>query len=169
MDSFVAIDFETANSEPDSACALAMVLVEGGAVTRKEVHLIQPPSRTFTFTGIHGITWEEVRGARSFGAVWLGVREMLDGARYLVAHNASFDRRVLAACCQGAQLPTPAMPFVCTVQVARAVWNIRPTKLPNVCARLGIGLKHHDAGSDAEACAHILVAAFKAGWQRKAC
>ena len=168
MDTFVSIDFETANSEPNSACALAMILVEGGKIRRKEVHLIQPPSRTFTFTGIHGITWKDVSEERSFGEVWLGVREMLKGARYLVAHNASFDRRVLAACCEKARLPLPPLPFVCTVQVARAVWNIRPTKLPNVCARLGIGLKHHDAGSDAEACAHILVAAFKAGWQRKA-
>ena len=168
MDTFVAIDFETANTEAHSACALAMILVEGGQIARREVHLIQPPSPVFTFTGIHGITWEDVRGERSFGEVWVGVRDILDRASYLVAHNAGFDRRVLAACCQRAQLPMPPLPFVCTVQVARAVWNIRPTKLPNVCASLGIGLKHHDAASDAEACAHILVAALKAGWRHQA-
>ncbi|WP_281259061.1 hypothetical protein [Stenomitos frigidus] len=26
----------------------------------------------------------------------------------------------------------PPQPFVCTVQLARQTWNLRPTKLPNV-------------------------------------
>jgi DNA polymerase-3 subunit epsilon len=56
-------------------------------------------------------------------------------------------------------------PFVCTVQVAREVWDIRPTKLPDVCGHLGLSLKHHSANSDAEACARILIAARTAGWK----
>jgi DNA polymerase-3 subunit epsilon len=31
--------------------------------------------------------------------------------------------------------------------------------LKSVCRRLGIALNHHDAGSDAEACARIVIAA----------
>jgi dihydroorotate dehydrogenase len=38
-------------------------------------------------------------------------------------------------------------------------WGLRPNDLPSVCRRLGIGLVHHDAGSDAEACARIVIAA----------
>jgi len=51
------------------------------------------------------------------------------------------------------------------VQLARSCWNIRPTKLPNVCRRLGISLHHHRADSDAEACAHIVIAARNSGWR----
>jgi DNA polymerase-3 subunit epsilon len=35
--------------------------------------------------------------------------------------------------------------------------------LPDVCRRLGIGLIHHDPGSDAEACARIVIAAASPG------
>jgi DNA polymerase-3 subunit epsilon len=45
------------------------------------------------------------------------------------------------------------------MQMARAVWNVRPTTLPDVCRFLGIALNHHDALSDAEACARIMIAA----------
>lgn len=165
LDPFVAIDFETANERPDSACAVALVRVEEGQIVRREVCLIRPASERFTFTGIHGITWEQVRGERSFAEVWGAVGDIASGARHFAAHNAGFDKRVLRACCEGAGLETPALPFVCTVQVARAVWNIRPTRLPDVCRVLEIGLKHHDAASDAEACARILMQAGQRGWR----
>lgn len=59
----------------------------------------------------------------------------------------------------------PALPFTCTVELARSQWSIYPTGLPNVCRRLRIPLRHHDHGSDAEACARIVLAAQAAGWQ----
>jgi DNA polymerase-3 subunit epsilon len=45
------------------------------------------------------------------------------------------------------------------VRLARRVWGIYPTRLSDVCRRLGIPLRHHDAASDAEACARIVIAA----------
>lgn len=164
IDSFVAIDFETANENPDSACALALVRVENQRIVRKEVCLIRPSSARFTFSGIHGISWTDVRDERPFAQVWEDVQAILGGVKHFAAHNASFDKRVLTACCQRAKLSVPPIPFVCTVKVARAVWNIRPTKLPDVCRALSIRLKHHDPASDAEACARIVMKAGQAGW-----
>jgi DNA polymerase-3 subunit epsilon len=43
------------------------------------------------------------------------------------------------------------------------VWGIYPTKLPNVCRHLGISLNHHEASSDAEACARIMIRALEEG------
>ena len=60
----------------------------------------------------------------------------------------------------------PELSFVCTVKLARQTWGARPNNLVAVCRRLGIGLEHHDAGSDAEACARIVIAA-RAAEQRK--
>jgi DNA polymerase-3 subunit epsilon len=54
-------------------------------------------------------------------------------------------------------------PYFCTVQLARQNWNIRPTKLPDVCRHLNLSLNHHDALSDAEACANIVLAAIRDG------
>ena len=67
---------------------------------------------------------------------------------------------MLAACCAMSGLPVPRLPYVCTVDLARALWNVRPTKLPDVCRFLGLDLNHHHAGSDADACAGIVMAAL---------
>ena len=53
----------------------------------------------------------------------------------------------------------PEQPFICTVKLARQTWGIYPTNLPAVCAKLSIKLDHHQALSDAEACAKIVMAA----------
>ena len=156
---FVAIDFETADYGADSACAVGLVRVEGLAVVRRETVLIRPPRPRILFTSIHGITWAKVKDAPTFAEAWPGLAPLLDGAAALAAHNAPFDRRVLAACCAAAGLAVPTAPFLCTVQVARRTWGLPRNDLPSVCRRLGIGLRHHDAGSDAEACARILIAA----------
>ena len=157
---FVAIDFETADYWADSACAVGLVRVENLRVVARRTVLIRPPRPRIAFTRIHGITWAMVREAPAFAEVWPELAPMLDGAVALVAHNAPFDRKVLHTCCYEAGHPIPSLPFFCTVQIARKRWNRRPNNLPSVCARLGIELKHHDAGSDAEACARILIAAY---------
>jgi DNA polymerase III subunit epsilon len=156
---FVAIDFETADSGRDSACSVACVRVEDGRVVRTEHRLIRPPRQHFQFTHVHGIRWEDVASAPTFGPVWRDVVPILDGAEFLAAHHAPFDRSVLASCCEAAGLVPPELPFRCTVRIARAAWRLFPTRLPDVCRFLGIPLRHHDALSDAEACARIVVAA----------
>jgi hypothetical protein len=55
----------------------------------------------------------------------------------------------------------PEIRYVCTVRLARRVWDIRPTSLSNVCTYLGLSLNHHDALSDAEACAGIVLAGLE--------
>jgi len=157
---FVAIDFETADHGPDSACAVGLVRVERLQVVHRESILIRPPRPRIVFTHIHGITWAKVANAPTFGDAWPRLEPLLDGAAFLVAHNAPFDRRVLAACCQAAGHPVPDLQFICTVQLARRRWGLKPNDLASVCRRLGIGLMHHDAGSDAEACARIAIAAW---------
>jgi DNA polymerase-3 subunit epsilon len=176
MATFVAIDFETADTGRDSACSVGLVRVENGVITKKVVQLIQPPRfetgdlftpapTDFQFTYIHGIKPAMVVDQPKFAQAWPKLAPILDGAHFVAAHNAPFDSGVLAACCEAAGIPLPSYRFVCTVRLARAVWKIYPTKLPNVCAHLNITLNHHEALSDAEACANIVIAAQKQGVQ----
>jgi len=158
---FVALDFETADHGRDSACALGLVRVENRQIVRRTYSLIKPPRRRFVFTYLHGITWEDVAHQPTFGELWPNFVPMLAGIDFLAAHNASFDRGVLLKCCEAAGLAPPQIPFRCTVQLARQTWNIYPTKLNHVCDHLGITLKHHQAASDAEACALIVMAAHQ--------
>lgn len=163
MTSFAAIDFETADNGRDSACAVAVVVVENGRVAHAVHRYIRPPRPQIQFTRIHGITWDMVKDAPDFGGIWPEIATMLGGVDFLAAHNAPFDRSVLEQCCRGHRLAVPRKPFLCTVQLARDVWDLRPTTLPDVCRHLKIALKHHDAASDAHACAQIVLAAQKAG------
>jgi DNA polymerase-3 subunit epsilon len=159
--SFLAIDFETASYQRNSACAVGLVRVENLEIVRRASHLIHPPSSKFDFTWLHGIAWEDVLYEPTFENLWPTIEPFFDGVDFLVAHNASFDRSVLRACCAEGGIPVPETPFECTVKWARRVWNIRPTKLSDVCDRLGIPLRHHEAASDSEACARIMMEALK--------
>jgi DNA polymerase-3 subunit epsilon len=158
---FVALDFETADYPRDSACALGLVRVENHRIVRRTYHLIRPPRRRFSFTYLHGITWDDVAGQPTFAELWPSLTPILADVDFLAAHNASFDRSVLNRCCETAGLTPPALAFQCTVRLARQTWDIFPTKLNNVCDYLGITLKHHHAASDAEACALIVIAAHQ--------
>ncbi len=159
----VAIDFETADHGADSACAIGLVAIEDNRIAKTRALLIRPPRRDFRFTHIHGITWNDVRRRPGFAQSWPKIAELLSGADYLLAHNAGFDRGVLRACCAASGIADPGLPFVCTVRLARAAWNVRPTRLPDVCRHLAIPLRHHEALSDARACAEIALAAMADG------
>jgi DNA polymerase III subunit epsilon len=160
---FAALDFETADMGRDSACALSIVLVENDTILRTWSSLIRPPRSRFEFTYIHGITWSDVKNQPSFAELWPQISGVFEGVDFIAAHNASFDRSVLRACCGTAGAALPENVFVCTVRVAREVWNLHPTTLAHVCRHLSIPLKHHDAESDAQACARILLAARTSG------
>jgi len=161
----LALDFETASYSADSACALGLALIEDGRIVAEDAFLIRPPEPEFVFTYIHGLRWVDVADAPTFDQAWPRLQPWLEGVDWLAAHNASFDRGVLKACCATYRLAPVDTAFICTVQVARKVWDIYPTKLPLVCRALDIPLRHHDAASDASACAQILVRALAAGWQ----
>ena len=158
---FAAIDFETADRGSDSACSVAVVKVVGIEIVARWHRYIKPPRRTFSFTYIHGITWRHVENQPTFSELWPDLIEFLEGVEFLAAHNASFDRSVLQRCCQSAKIPLPSIPFQCTVKMAREIWGLRPTRLPDVCRYLNIPLEHHRAQSDAEACALIVIAALR--------
>jgi DNA polymerase-3 subunit epsilon len=155
---FVAIDFETADHEPDSACAVALVRVHGSSMVDRAYRLIRPPRRNILFSWVHGLTWNDLKEEPTFDKVWPELSPMLDDVDFLVAHNAPFDRNVLRACCQRAGLPMPALEFKCTVKWSRRTFDLPRANLPTVCAHLGIELDHHHALSDAEACARIMMA-----------
>ena len=156
---FTAIDFETANRDPDSACAIGLVRVEDGRIVRREYRLIRPWTRRFEFTYLHGIAWRHVATARKFADVWPVIAGMCCGVDFVAAHNAPFDEGVLRACCARTGITPVGLRFECTVQMARRALGIYPTGLAVVAKRLGLSLDHHNAASDAAACAQIVLRA----------
>jgi DNA polymerase-3 subunit epsilon len=161
----VAIDFETAGFEAHSACAVGLARIENGRMAGFFYSLLRPPSSRVMFTEIHGLTWAMLKDAPAFAEIWPEMLAFFEGAECLLAHNAAFDRRVLEGCCRAALLPVPVLPFRCTLKGVRGLTALsgragpsgKPPsgKLSEVCARFGIALRHHHAGSDAAACAKL--------------
>ena len=57
----------------------------------------------------------------------------------------------------------PDVRFECTVKLAKKTWGLKRANLAAVSEFLNIPLVHHQALSDAEACARIVIAANQAG------
>lgn len=158
---FTAIDFETANSSNASACAVGMARVRDGRVVATAGWLIQPPpghDRFFEINvRIHGIEPEHVADAKTWSAQ-LGDLTDFAGTDVLVAHNAGFDMTVLRRACEATGDVHPPFDYVCSLQVARKLYDLESYRLPSVAAAAGfIDFAHHDATADALACAHIMI------------
>lgn len=157
----LAIDFETANERRNSACALGVAWIEDGRVVGTEEHLIRPREMRFLpmNTAIHGIRAEDVADAPEFPELWRDLAPRVEGALVL-AHNASFDLSVLRHTLTDYGLGHPSCAYLCTVIVARRAWpRLVRHRLDTLADHLGLRLDHHRAGSDAEACGRIALAA----------
>src|SRR3954452_16778456 len=161
---YVCVDTET-NGRPGDGCELTevgAVLVGGGELHERFESLVRvehPLSRGIErFTGI---TQRMVDEAPPPEVVLPRLKEMVDG-RVLVAHSASFDRRVLAQACERAGIEWTEPPILCTVAMARRFAPLaRQRKLAPLAEALGIEVQGvHRALVDAETCARVFCALF---------
>lgn len=161
--SFVAIDFETANSSRASACSLGMTKVLNGVISEKKYELFIPPEGHDHFEprniSIHGITPADVQDKPRFSKVWPEFISFIDGLP-LVAHNASFDLSVLRAALQVSGIPWPDLNYACTMVMSRNLFDLTSHSLLYVAHSAGVPWdreKHHDALYDSEICALIVL------------
>ncbi|GHC80464.1 hypothetical protein GCM10007079_19430 [Nocardiopsis terrae] len=161
---WTAIDFETANQDRGSVCAVGLVRVSEGRVVDRFSTLIRPPEPVSFFsrhnTAVHGITAADVARAPGWEAVREQVLEFAQGGA-LVAHNAAFDMGALRQACAHTGQALPALDYACTLALSRRTWDLPDHRLPTVCAHVGHQItRHHRADADAEAAAHIMIAAM---------
>ena len=162
---FTAIDFETANERRDSACAVGVVRVRGGQIVDTFQTLLRPRVLRMDWRNqqVHGIAEADLHGAPSLADAWPALLPYLD-RQPVVAHNSAFDVSVLEHTLRDFGLPTPAFHCLCSVKLAKVAWPGRERYRLNVLAEyFGMELNHHDALSDARACAEITVRAFRSG------
>jgi DNA polymerase-3 subunit epsilon len=154
---FTAIDFETATAF--HPCSVGIVTVENGVIVDEFVSLIKPPNNLYSpFTiQVHGIYPRDTMNAKSFTQVFPEIQRRLQD-RIVVAHNESFDRNVLAKSMALYGLSYDDLNlsprWECTVKIYKAK-GLKPTKLSDCCRTMKIELNHHEALSDARACAKL--------------
>ncbi|MBK5230549.1 MAG: hypothetical protein JJE27_05170, partial [Thermoleophilia bacterium] len=138
MDSFVAIDFETATW--GVACALGIVHFENGVVIEERYTLIDPgiSARRWDAAAmrIHGISPRDVIGQPSFADIW---PELIHYAACypLVAHNANFDMGVLRSELERGGLQTPTVRYGCSMALARNAWPTPRRGTPRAITAVG--------------------------------
>lgn len=159
---FTALDFETANMQRSSACQIGIAVVASGKLVMTKSWLIKPPTAYFTFSELHGITYRHVQHAPTFQQLWPEIKPYIEH-KIIAAHNASFDTGVLLATLKNYQVAVPEFYVIDSLQAARKAWpGLSNHKLSTVADYLQVDLQHHDAGSDAQACAAIIC---QAGWE----
>jgi DNA polymerase-3 subunit epsilon len=162
---FTAIDFETANERRSSACAVGVVRVRGGQIVETYQTLLRPRELRVDWRNqqVHGIAEAELHDAPSIADVWHELLPYLH-RQPVVAHNSAFDVSVLEHSLRDFGVPVPAFHCLCSVKLSKVAWpHLERHRLNNVAEYFNIPLNHHDALSDARACAEITVRAFRSG------
>jgi len=157
---FIAIDFETANGDPISACALGVIVVQNGRIVKEKSYLLKPYNNWFSKynVAVHGITHDRVKDAPRFGDIWHEIAPDIENAEFIVAHNAGFDMNVLRKCLMFADIAGRLPGSVCTVQLSKKkLPELHNHKLNTLAEHFGIQLNHHEALSDARAAALIML------------
>jgi DNA polymerase-3 subunit epsilon len=155
---FVSIDFETANNNRSSACALGIVIVKGGMIKDEHYFLIDPEEDFDDYCiQIHGITPSLVKGKPTFKLLWESI-EPYFSENLIVAHNASFDMSVFRYSLNKANIPFPALKYFCTYILSKKLLTgLSSYRLDVVAEHFGIAFKHHNALEDARTAALIML------------
>lgn len=157
-----AIDFETATSKYASACSIGIVTFDESGIKDREYFLIQPPNNFYeaSTTKIHGLCETDTLNAPLFPAVWDKIKHYFSND-YVIAHNAIFDMHVLNSVLTYYHIDLPAFDYSDSIVLSNLVTSTKRTLVAR-CEYFGFELSaHHNALSDAEACARIVIHTYK--------
>lgn len=140
------------------------MIVEDGVITDEFHSLIQPPNNYYNWhnTQVHGISRNDTAEALNFSEIYPEIKKRLYGKK-IVAHNESFDRNVLTKTMRDFAINYSDLNILerweCTYQIYRKK-GYYPANLKACCNRHNIALNHHEALSDARACAKLYLLSF---------
>lgn len=158
---FTAIDFEAANSDRASACAVGITTVRDGIIAGTESWLIHPHTGLESFDKyamrVHGITPEMTAGASSLEESMFKLAALI-GDGPVLAHNIGYEADVLRRSYEIAGMNPPTNELRCTETLSRTALRLGKHKLHLVAEHLGLPeFALHDAGADSLTCALIAI------------
>lgn len=159
MDRYTVFDLEMPNRDGNRISAIGICVIENGQITEHYYSLVDPQCKFDKFTiKITGITPELVKGEPTFPDVWEEVKELFEDS-IIVAHSVQGDMYVLSRCLQSyGILWKPVVECACTLELGNICYpDFQSHKLDAMCEALDIELDHHNAGSDAEGAAKLLL------------
>jgi DNA polymerase-3 subunit epsilon len=161
----IILDVETTglNKEKDEIIQIAIrpifVSPETGEVSgvKKSVSAFQQPANPIsdTIRDITGLSDEDLEGKK---IPWDKVNKLLSGCKFVICHNASFDRQFVEATLRNKGLPVPGDVIWCC-SMSQVDWTsvCRSSRsLEVLCAWHGFFYDSHDATADVDATLHLL-------------
>lgn len=159
--SFVAIDFETANSDYSSICQIGLVLFIKGEIIEEISYLVDPQTHFDPINiSIHNIRPQDVIGKPTFVEFYPILLEKIN-SRVLI-HHQPFDHIALKQSCEKYNLEMPDSYWLDNAAVVRRAWeqfSVGGYGLKPVAQCLKIEFNHHDACEDARAAGLIFIQA----------
>lgn len=154
---YIAIDFETANKNRVSACAIGLVFIKDYRIAHKASFKIKPPT-TEQFsdfhTNLHGICQEDVDHWEPFDELWENELSKYLNESLVVFHNASMDLSILKNLFQYYSILNFDISYIDTMKLAEKC--NQPKKLEDLATKFEIEIENlHDPVSDAKTCALI--------------
>jgi DNA polymerase-3 subunit epsilon len=153
------VDVETTglHAPSDRVLQIAVAQMEADGSLRRTWTTLVDPGCDPGPVHIHGITRDRLAGAPRFDTVVGQLAELLDG-RVLVAHNAAFDWRFLAAEAHRAVHRLPVSTRLCTLALSRRLDLPTPSlSLAALAAHWGVTqARPHDAEDDTRVLTEIL-------------
>ncbi len=155
----LAFDVETPNPQNNRICSIGLAKITEEGVTETASILIDPECEFGHVNRMkNGIRPEQVAGKPNFKQFWKTYGSWFSESDCLVAHNARFDLSVLSKTLQAYGLPRPMVKYIDTQIAAKACFPaLNRFGLEPLCEYLDIELNHHEAGSDAKACAQVFL------------
>ena len=153
----MAIDFETANADRGSICAVGIAVVSHGEIIKHFRSLVRPYDLRFDpyNISIHGITPDDVKAEPDIRELWPAISKYFEGPP-VIAHNASFDISALRHALDHFHMDYPTLDYACTRLISQRVWpGLVSYSLSLIARYLAIEFDHHDPSEDAKACAEI--------------
>ncbi|WP_336822654.1 ATP-dependent DNA helicase DinG [Sporosarcina sp. USHLN248] len=163
---YAVVDLETTGHSPakgDRIIQIAIVFIENETIIKKYARFVNPEREIPVFIQqLTAITDEEVKNAPRFEEIATSISEMLQGAVF-VAHNTDFDLSFLQSEFKRCGVPQFIGKKVDTVELSKILFPTSHSyRLQDLSDELGIALPAaHRADDDAEATAHLLLAALK--------
>lgn len=159
---YAVVDLETTGLSPgrnDRIVEIGVILLDADGTVRNEWSTVVNPERDLGPTHVHGIYGRHAKAAPRFSDISDELIDVLDG-RTLVAHNAGFDARFLAAeWARAGSLREAKLPFeyLCTMRMAKSFLPGSGRTLVDCCAAFDIEISGaHSALGDARATSELL-------------
>ena len=163
---YIAFDVETPNHLNDRISQIGITVLDNDTIEDQYNYLVDPEADFDEFNiKLTGITPDAVTGALNFPALWEKIGPIFSSG-ILVAHNAPFDLRVLNNCLHAYDIVwKSSVEYICTRNVAKQKLPEISHSLKNMAAFYNITLDHHNAASDSEVCAKLLLEYRKSGYE----